>query len=489
MSSSNLFTGCGFSGGLNRFFLTKNFSIVFLIMTAMLVFSSGCNPAKSHLNSFNSKVESGCLNGMNLEAAALYAESKIPAEDKEKPSGEDLLWTLQGGYVERMRQDHEKSSKYFERSEEMLNYYDNQNVVVDTVAATLVNDNVVPYTGHEYDGIMLNTYKAMTYMLLGQEDAARVEFNRAIDRQRRVTEKYEKEIAEIKQEFEETEKEAGALTKQALESTELQEKIAEQFPGLHEYEPYPDFVNPFTTYIAGVYFNLVGDHEKAADLIKKTYGMVGDNDYIGEDLIETEAALQGTGKIENTLWVFFENGLGPIKTEQRIDLPLFIATDKVKYFGIALPKLEFRDEAYEFISVKAGEEVYQSKTVAHMDRVVQTEFEKDFQAIVFRAVMSATVKAIAQYALEEQGSSGSSMASWIMAGYTLATTTADVRMWTMLPKNFQVARLGIPESREIEIYVEEGRPYEFKIPDCSNALLYVRIPYKGSEPVFDLVTY
>ncbi|MGC9424149.1 MAG: hypothetical protein ACP5DD_16420, partial [Vibrio sp.] len=116
----------------------------------------------------------------------------------------------------------------------------------------------------------------------------------------------------------------------------------------------------------------------------------------------TETAAAGNGDIENVLWVVFENGLGPIKTEQRIDLPLFVATDKVKYFGIALPKLEFRQEAYPNIKIETEEGVYTTKTVAKMDRIVQAEFEKDFQAILIRAVTSATLKAVAQYALAEQ---------------------------------------------------------------------------------------
>ena len=60
--------------------------------------------------------------------------------------------------------------------------------VAEAVAAASrggVNDTTSPYIGTQYDGVMANTYKAIDYLALGDNEGARVEFNRAIDRQRR----------------------------------------------------------------------------------------------------------------------------------------------------------------------------------------------------------------------------------------------------------------------------------------------------------------
>jgi hypothetical protein len=166
---------------------------------------------------------------------------------------------------------------------------------------------------------------------------------------------------------------------------------------------------------------------------------------------------------------------------------LFIATDKVRYVGLALPKLKFRERAHPYIVVEAGDERYQSLLLSDMDRVVQTEFSKDFDVIMQRAIISATAKAVAQYALADQDSSGAAVASLFMAIYSFATTAADVRVWTSLPKEFQIARLEKPADGRIGIAVPGRIPFDIEIGNCNNAIVYVRIIHPGAEPVYDVI--
>ncbi len=453
-----------------------------LLSLLLALFFIGCNAPKSNLKKFDNYFASN-----DYAKSIEFAKSKLGRGHKRKKN--ELLWTMQLGAMERLRRNHDASIKYFDQAEELLNRYDFQNKALDAVGSTVVNENIVPYLGEEYDGVMINTYKALSFMVLKNDDLARVEFNRALDRQRRAKENFAREIAKLKSEIEREQSKERPQVRQSVENPKLDAIISQKYPGLNEFEAYPDFVNPFTTYIAGVYFNLVGDHTKAVDLLKEAYGMVQDNRYIAEDLAVTESLLDGQGKLEDTVWVVFENGLGPIKKEIRLDLPLFVATNKVKYVGIALPKLTFREQAYPALWVKAGQANYQTLPVASMDRVVQTEFKKDFKGILTRAIISATVKAAAQYALQEQNTSGGSLASIFMALYSFATTAADVRIWTTLPKDFQVARFRIPDNRSIQIAPAGGTPFVVKIPNCKNALVYVRIPFRDAIPVYDLITY
>ncbi|MHC4104255.1 MAG: COG3014 family protein, partial [Planctomycetota bacterium] len=279
------------------------------------------------------------------------------------------------------------------------------------------------------------------------------------------------------------------FTKSNVESPETAELLTQKYPNLRNFEAYPDFINPFATYLAGVFFNLVSDHAKAVDLIKESYGMVGDNGYIAEDLSVTEDILDGKGRLEDTIWLIFENGLGPAKKELRMDIPLFVATDNIKYVGIALPELYFRNKAHQHMVAEVDGTDYETRLVCDMDRVIQTEFSKDYPGILTRAIISATAKAIAQYALEKQDSSESSIASIFMAAYTYATTAADVRIWTSLPKEFQVARFPKPEKGILKVKRPSSDSIEINIPDCNNAIVYVRIINDQAEPVFEVMTF
>jgi hypothetical protein len=455
---------------------------LFAILTLLnLLFSTGCNAPKDQLKVFNTSFEAS-----NYDNSALFAQQKISRQ--KNPAGEDLLWALQLATVERIRQNYPKSTEYFDKAEDMLKYYDEQFKGGDIIGSTAVNENVIPYRGEEYDGVMVNTYKALNFMAEGKRDLARVEFNRALDRQRRAKEKFVEEINKLNAELEKNQQQNG-FTKSNVENPTTHQLLAQKYPNLYNFQAYPDFVNPFATYLAGVYFNLVGDHAKAVDLLKESYGMVGGNPFIAEDLSATEGVLGGGGRLENMVWLIFENGLGPVKEEFRIDIPLFIATSQVKYVGIALPKLEFRNKAYPYLLVNSDDKEYMTLPVADMDRVVQTEFSKDFGGILTRAIISATAKAVAQYAIQQQGSNAATALSYAVAAYSFASTAADVRIWTALPKDFQVARFPKPKNGKLKIIPPGSIPLDIDIPQCNNAVVYIKIITNQAVPVCNVMAF
>lgn len=460
------------------------------LATAFLI--SGCNAPRNALNKFDTSFQSEALGSSNFSRAIKLAQSGI--SKSKNPKKEDLLWSLQLGSIERLNKNYSQSNEYFDQSEKMLNFFDYQNKTVDSAAAIATNENIIPYVGEEYDGIMVNTYKALNFMALGDKELARVEFNRALERQKRAVENFAAEIAKLKKEIDKEDAKEDSTVKDNVDNPEIQELIQERYPNLFNFKAYPDFVNPFTTYIAGIFFDLDGDYAKATTLLKESYGMVSDNDYIGQDFVLTEQVLDGKKDFKNMVWVIFENGMGPVKEEFRIDVPLFIDKRRdrerdFKYFGIALPRLVFRDEAFPYLTIEAEGQSYKTQQVANMDRVIQTEFEKDFKGILTRAIISATSKAVAQYALSKKGNGKTQVASLLVAAYSFATTAADVRIWTTLPKNFQVARLDIPENRRIAISPAGGQSFQVEIPPCNNSLVYVKIPFRQAAPVYDIITY
>ena len=103
--------------------------------------------------------------------------------------------------------------------------------------------------------------------------------------------------------------------------------------------------------------------------------------------------------------------------------------------------------------------------------------------------MSATVKAVAQYALEEQNSNAGSIASILMAAYSFASTAADVRIWTSLPKDFQVARFRKPKNGKLKITPQGSISLDIDIPACNNAIVYVRITTNQAVPAYEVMTF
>jgi len=462
---------------LNR--LLKLCSVTLIVPLLLL---TGCNAPKDNLIAFNKLYQSN-----DYQASCNYAQAKI--SKSKNPKAEDLLWTLQLASLERFNQNYAQSTSHFDSAENMLKYFDlKDSDAIDAIGAMAINDNVVPYKGQEYDGIMVNTYKALNFLAEKKMDLARIEFNRALDRQRRAKDKFSKEIAELQQEIDQRQQKNANIQKN-VDNPEIQDKIKQSYPGLYDFQVYPDFINPFTTYLAGIYFNLAGDYSQANFLFKQSLGMVKNNNYIAEDLKTTDEILAGTKKLENTTWLIYENGLGPVKEEFRIDLPLFIVTRKILYTGIALPKLEFRALASPCLKIEAADQTYDTALVASMDRVIQTEFKKDYQATLLRAIVSATAKATAQYMFQSSGQNAGSLMAIGMAIYSFATNAADVRIWTTLPKEFQAARFTTPPDRKLKITPSGMAPFFVDIPCCNNSIIYVKIPFNGANPVVDIMTF
>jgi hypothetical protein len=118
--------------------------------------------------------------------------------------------------------------------------------------------------------------------------------------------------------------------------------------------------------------------------------------------------------------------------------------------------------------------------------VVQTEFSKDYRGILMRAIMATAAKVAAQSVLLNQDNTGARMLGLALSAYSAVTTVADVRIWTSLPKQFQVARVPMPADGQI-IVRAGGRDLRISVPPCRYALVCVKMISNNGEPVWNVV--
>lgn len=402
--------------------------------------------------------------------------------DKKIESKDDvILWGIQGGSLARNCKNFQKSNTLFDKAEEIYKTdadMDNAlNNVGESAKSVLVNNNVNEYEGCTYEKVMVNTYKGLNFLSLNDKDNARVEFNRAIDRQRRAKEYFEKEIAQKQAKNKDNPDTAVAQNQQTIGV------INQAYAGDFDFTAYPDFVNPFTTYVSGLFFLLDGSYNKASDLWKEALLMDPLNPVYKEDLALAEAMANASNKSmkQKYAWVIYENGQGMAKDEIRIDIPLFLVTQKVFYTGIALPKLKKRNESYAHLSLRQNNtELAKTTMVANMDAVIQTEFSKKFPLIVSEAILNTVAKTVSQQQLQKKTGL---VGGLLGAVYQGMTNRADVRSWTALPKNFQIARVPL-NGMPLEIVSDNGTIIKTEtIPNQNNAIIYVKSPQMGNHIV------
>src|SRR5271154_1144855 len=221
----------------------------------------------------------------NLPKAVAEATKKA---DENANNKDAVIWRLEQGAALRANGQYEDSNKAFDAAQDKMDQYAQEAKVKisNETGALLSNQAELPYEGRGYDGIMLNTYKALNYLALGEPDKARPELIRAYQRQQDAVADNQKRIEKVQDEAAKN-KDSAAIQK-AQNDPGLQAQIQNTTTNLNNLKPYAAYVNPFTVYLDGLFFMTDAadnsDLERARKSFERVTGMAPDNSYVKEDL-------------------------------------------------------------------------------------------------------------------------------------------------------------------------------------------------------------
>ena len=88
----------------------------------------------------------------------------------------------------------------------------------------------------------------------------------------RAREHFNEEIRKLEAQLDKEKEKTNTDARTVAEDPNVMAIINANYPTLEQFQPYPDFVNPFTTYLAGVYFLLIGETSRAGDLLQRIRG-------------------------------------------------------------------------------------------------------------------------------------------------------------------------------------------------------------------------
>lgn len=455
----------------------------FLVLTGILLLS-GCTSVMQK-NKFGD-FEQAIISGTNLNAIAL-AEDRASI-DKNTGQAKDLLWSLQAATVMRQEKIYSKSNLLFDSAEYEMKDEDTEHFLskgAQLAGSMFLNDSVTSYKQSQFDGVMANTYKALNFMAQGDDANARIEWNRTEDRQRRAAENFQNKIA--KQQKKLAEEQVKVDQENIDRSLEKAAPLLEsQGIDLSQWSAYDGYINPFSTYLHGLYFMLKAqdrsDYSKARDSFKRVYGLTKNADVkVDMDMAASLTKGRSMKRHKPTVWVIFENGLGAKKEEFRIDLPLFVVTSNVTYSGIALPKLVERPQAYPYLEIGK----IKTRPLASMDKVIQAEFKSEFPYILSREVIRATLKTIVQKQIQDQNPLMGALAGIGQA----ASTGADIRSWSALPKEWQLARVARPTGNKLIINAPDlALPLDVELdPNSRFHVVYVKAAAPNLQPTVEII--
>ncbi len=435
---------------------------VFLMCT-IGCFCAGCANYNAQTQRIKNYYEQG-----DMQAAATCVATEADSHGEGKDA---IVWRLEQGAVLRAAGRLVESNHAFDQAEEKINKHEaSARVSVSREAlVTVTNLKNLPYEGFAYDKIMMNTYKALNYLELGDFEKARVELNRAYERQKDAIYINSKRIEKA---LDEGKKQNFNVDVDAVNNnSRFQNQFDRYYADLDQLKAYSDYVNPASVYLDGLFFmaQAMGssDLERARNSFERVRVMAGENKFFQQDLETLQQLINGQ-PIPATTYVFFETGQAPEREEIRIDLPLFLIIPGVPYVGAAFPELRYRGNYLSSLNVLHNGTKETTELLASMDAVVGREFKNELPIIITRTIIASAIKAAATYGAYSgvtnggRDNAGAGFAVLIAGAIFQATMNqADLRTWTTLPKEFQLCRFPTPANRKIEL----GSPYSgTKVP-------------------------
>lgn len=452
-----------------------------ILVAGVTVLATGCQTYKAPMTSWRQGDMTNAVAQFNAKA------------ESNKTNKNTIIWRLEQGAALRAAGQYRASIAAFDAAEERVNAYDEQakiSVSSETVGL-LSNQANLPYRGRDYDKVMLNTYKALDYLQLGEPDKARVEFLRAAQRQqdaeennKKRIEKSEKAIEKLKDSKEKGAAKGEEMADKANADPGFKQKIATSYGYLDEFPAKANYVNPFVYYISGLYFLTAtngdkSDLSRARDAFRFTLGSIGENKFIKQDLEMVDLALSGT-PIPPTTYVIFETGCAPERDQIRIPIPLFLAgVQNVPYVGATFPTLKKQGGQLPSLNVAASGANETTMLLASMDKAVGQDFKNELPTIITKTLISATIKAAASYginkSMEKQNAIAKLIVKIALIAAQMAVDIADTRTWNTLPKEFQFCRIPTPADRKLELSGPNGElKTAVTIEDGMVNLIYVK---------------
>lgn len=397
---------------------------------------------------------------------------------------ENLLLALNVGSAQSAAGQFERSTVSFDRAESQLSWkadkVDSVEEVGRAIGTFLTSDLAAKYTGNIYEGTLINTYKALNAIHLGDLDLARVEFNRADVRQDNAVHQLVAKVAilngkEAKNSSSKDNEKADKVNQRyskkidsgVSDATKPDTELGKRLVAVKSFKKYKGLRNPLTDYLHGIFRLVTGDANKASDLLRNAAVLTDENPYIIDDLrLAEKVASQASGTIAPRVWVIYEDGIGPDLTEFRIDLPTFLVSNSLLYAGVAIPEFVPGKATNGNLKITVSGEQISTKTVLNTDSLVSTEFATTYDRVVTKAITSAIVKAIIANQINEQVGDQGLFGLIAQVATTVAhavSTQADTRIWRALPHTVGVASLPYPKDGIIVFQIGDGQTEEINL--------------------------
>jgi uncharacterized protein len=346
-----------------------------------------------------------------------------------------VLYYLDMGLLFHYQGVPDSSNRYFFAAERTMEELFTKSISL-AVLSTILNDNLLPYEGEDFEKVLVNMFLALNYARKGEPDDALVEAR-----------KVDLKLREMSREYEEknTYKEDAFIRYIAGVLYETQGEINDAFISYRKaYEIYQTYASVYGTTTPSF---LLDDIVRTANLMSFTdeaeqYRSLGGRPF--------DRADRSLGSIVVLTYV----GKGPIKQEIRPTVSVADEKGILHTFQIALPKFVPRytaSRSYD-VTVRGMDTTFRATTevAENITAIAGKALDDRLGLIYLKSGGRALLKFLAaEKAKSEIGKDGKNKGGNILASIAIdlavgITEQADVRTWRTLPAEFQLSRIWVP---------------------------------------------
>jgi len=376
---------------------------------------------------------------------------KILADDAkwEKNAKNKLLFYLNKGTVLWMAGEYANSNIYFSKADLFVADYDKK--ATDAVLSVLVNAKFSTYGGENFEQILLHYYGALNYLALDQPDEALVEGKRMLEKMQRITDKYKSQNKYRRDAF------AHNLIGLIYD---LKGEYNDAFIAYkNAYEIYKeDYLKQFGTPMP---------EQLKKDLIR-TAKRIGFYDEQSKFEKEFNLVAQNENRSKSDLLFFWNNGLGPVKGQNTINVMVipygdgwvqfvnpelgisipFRTSDTqnkdlldMKYIRLALPKYISRLPYFNSAQLVLNNTSYPFSLSENINAIAFKSLEDRMGRELAIGLTRVALKQLAVHqAQKSKNQQGLAAAALI---YGALSEQADTRNWQLLPYSINYTRVKL----------------------------------------------
>lgn len=380
------------------------------------------------------------------------ADNLLGKPEKSSEGRNRLLFFLHKGVVLHMMGNYEESNQYFEQAYIFLEDY---KVNYGMEALSLVsNSSIKTYAGEDHEKVLLHYYKALNYLNLNQASSALVECKRLNIKLQALNDKYEGKKNRYKND-------AFAHLLMGI-AYDMDKDVNNAFIAYRNaYEAYK------TSY--SVDFGVGIPNQLKKDLLRTAYL----NGFV-EELIQYEKEFKTkyvhTKLGDGELVFFWNNGLGPIKSEWSVNFTIikgeggeaFFVNEQLglrfpyrnesdddddeprglgdlKVVRVAFPKYLIRPAVFQYASLEKDDIPYPLEKAEDIQSialsVLNDRMLREFATSLTRLALKQSAEEAIRKENEEVGT--------LLSVFNAVTEKADTRNWQTLPNSIHYARVPL----------------------------------------------